>query len=97
MANDVIHRLDVVQESRQLSTEELQLRRDLKSRVLGLAAVERARRRQASRLIWLKEGDACTHFFHLNANNCSRKNSIPCLKNSMGNYTWAHEEKEQVL
>jgi hypothetical protein len=44
------------------------LRSDLKTRVLGLVAVERLRRRQASRLIWLKEGDACTKFFHLKAN-----------------------------
>jgi hypothetical protein len=65
MASEVIHRLDVAQESRPLSTEEAALRSELKIRVLGLAAIERSRCRQASRLVWLKEGDTCTRFFHL--------------------------------
>jgi hypothetical protein len=68
MANEIIQRLDVAQENRQLSAEELQLRTKLKARVLGLASIERSIRRQASRLMRLKEGDACTKFFHLKAN-----------------------------
>jgi hypothetical protein len=55
----------LAQENRQLSHDEMQLRKDLKARVLGLAAIERSRRRQSSRVIWLREGDACTRFFHL--------------------------------
>jgi hypothetical protein len=66
-------------------------------RVLGLAAVERAQRRHASRMTWLKEGDACTRFFHLKANSQNRRKFIPCLKNSTGEYVWAHEDKEKVL
>jgi hypothetical protein len=34
------------------------------------------RRRQASKLIWLKEGDACTMFFHLKANKRKEKTSL---------------------
>jgi hypothetical protein len=68
MANEVIHLLDIAQDSRPLSAKERILRGDLKNRVLGLAAIERSRRRQASRLVWLKEGDACTRFFHIKAN-----------------------------
>lgn len=40
IANEIILRLDVAQESRQLSVQECSLRFDLKLRVLGLAAVE---------------------------------------------------------
>ncbi|XP_066323287.1 uncharacterized protein [Miscanthus floridulus] len=65
IANEVIMRLEIAQERRHLSDGKLALRKELKLRVLGLAAVERSRRRQASRFIWLKAGDACTKFFHL--------------------------------
>jgi hypothetical protein len=37
IANEIMHRLDAVQENRQLTTEELQLRRELKSS-LGLGS-----------------------------------------------------------
>jgi hypothetical protein len=97
IANEVVHRLDMVQDNRQLSQDEFQLRKELKARVLRLAAIERSRRRQSSHLIWLKEGDVCTRFFHLNANGRRRKNYIPCLKNGYGNYVRSHEEKEQSL
>ena len=65
MVQKIIFRLDQAQEERDLSEEEVCLLKDLKVRVLGLAAVERARRRQCSRLTWLKSRDACTKFFHL--------------------------------
>ena len=41
IANEVILRLDIAQEDRQLSDAEQTLRKDLKLRALGLAAVER--------------------------------------------------------
>jgi hypothetical protein len=97
MVNEIIHCLDKAQEIRQLSPGELQLWKELKVRVLGLAAIERSRRRQASRITWLKEGDASTHFFHLKANGHKRKNFIPCLKNNNGCYVWSHQEKEHEM
>jgi hypothetical protein len=97
MANEVIHQLDIAQENRPLSAEERVLWCDLKIKVLGLAAIERSRRRQASRLIWLKEGDTCTRFFHLRANKRKRKNFIPYLKNNSGTCVWDHKPKEEVL
>jgi hypothetical protein len=68
MANEIIHHLDATQENMQLTPDEFLLRKDLKARVLGLAAIERSRSRQASWVTWLKEGDAC------------RRNYISCLK-----------------
>jgi hypothetical protein len=97
MANEIIHRLDLAQDHRELSQEDIVLRRDLKNRVLGVAAVERAYRRQASRMIRLREGDACTRFFHLKANNWSRKKFIPCLRKTNGEHAWSHEDKEKIL
>jgi hypothetical protein len=65
-------------------------KKELKARVLGLAAIERSWCRQASCLIWLKEGDACTRFR-------SQKNSIPYLIDESGTLAWAHKDKEAIL
>jgi hypothetical protein len=73
-------RLDIAQEDRQLSSEEISLRQELKIRVLGLAALERSRRRQASRINYIRAGDACTRFFHLKMAARKRRQYIPSLR-----------------
>ena len=97
IAKEVILRLDTAQENRQLSYNELLLRKELKLRALGLAAVERSRRRQASRITWLKSGDACTRFFHLKMSARRRRKYIYALKRQDGTLTWKHNEKEQII
>lgn len=96
MAMDVILQLDIAQENRQLTQEEYNMRAHLKRRVMGLAVVERSRKRQASRITNIKEGDANTNFFHLKINARKRKNHIQRLQKTNG---WAvqHEEKEQII
>jgi len=97
IANEIILRLDIAQETRQLSTEENILQADLKLNVLGLAALERSRRRQASRFIWLKAGDACTKFFHLRMSTRKRRKYISSLKRQDGTLSWDHQDKEGIL
>jgi hypothetical protein len=97
IATEVIHQLDIAQDHRLLSAEESQLWKELKNRVLGLEALERSHHRQASRLIWFKEGDACTRFFHLKASSWSRKKFIHCLRKEDGSYAWPHDQKEHLL
>jgi hypothetical protein len=63
MALEVILRLDLAQENRQLSPAESSLGNKPKQRIIGLAVVKRERRRQNSRLTTLKLGDANTRFF----------------------------------
>ena len=92
---EIILRLDQAQEARVLSEEEARLLKDLKVRVLGLAAIERARSRQTSRLTWLKHGDACTKFFHLRMSARKRRNFIPALRRRDGTFAWNHDEKEK--
>jgi hypothetical protein len=48
-------------------------------------------------MMWLKEGDPCTRFFHLKANSRRRKKFIPCLRNNSGEYVWNHDGKEKIL
>jgi hypothetical protein len=62
MALEVILCLDVAQENRALSNDERELRTILKRRAIRLAALERSRKRQASRITTLQEGDANTRF-----------------------------------
>lgn len=96
LVNELILRLDIAQENRALSPDVLSLRNNLKLRILGLDAVEKARKRQRSRLTWLKEGDANTKFFHLRVNARHRKNFIDRLHR--GNAILeTHEAKECVL
>lgn len=67
-ARQLIAILDIVQEHRQLSSTEILLRRDLKARYLGLAAVEKLRARQQSRLISIRASEANSKLFYLQAN-----------------------------
>ena len=63
VARVVILRFDTEEEHRQLQQWELELRRKLKFRVLGLASLARSIARQRSRVLYLREGDANTRFF----------------------------------
>ena len=92
----VILRLDIAQETRQLSPEESDLRARLKRRVISLAVLERARKKQSARIANLKEGDANTKFFHRRINARSRKNHIHRLKHDQGWIT-EHDAKEKLI
>lgn len=96
MAQQVILRLDEAMDMRDLSPAEEWLRSRLKKRIMGWAIIEKARRKQCSRVLYLKEGDANTRFFHLKANGRRRKNFIHKLEN---NDAWAftHRDKQQII
>ncbi|WVZ82071.1 LOW QUALITY PROTEIN: hypothetical protein U9M48_029378 [Paspalum notatum var. saurae] len=96
MALDVIHRLNIAQEARELSDAEHLLRSGLKRRVTALAVLERARKRQASRITNLKLGDANTKFFHSKINARKRKNCIQRL-NKDDNWATSHGDKEKLV
>jgi hypothetical protein len=96
IATEIIFNLDLAQEERQLTDEERKLRAELKSKLLGFAAIERSRWRQRSRLTWIKEGTANTKLFHLRANGRRRKNHIPELLGDNGKVA-DHKEKEEIL
>jgi hypothetical protein len=76
-AKELIFRLDVAQEDRQLSPLEAWLRRELKRKYLGLCSLQRTIARQRSRINWLREGEANTKYFHIHTSHRRRKNYIP--------------------
>jgi hypothetical protein len=76
--------MERVQKSRAWTTEERNMIRHLKTRILGLASIERSRAQQRPGLTWLKLGDANIKFFHLAANGRKKKNFIRSLQTNDG-------------
>ena len=96
IATEVVLRLDVAQETRALSDAEFHLRKMLKLKILGLAAIDQARKRQASRITWLRAGDAPTTFFQAKINARRRKAFIHMLHGPSGVVT-RQEDKETLI
>lgn len=95
-ARAVIYELDTAQETRQLSAEEMDLRKELKHAVLGLASLGRTMARQRARTKQLSEGDACTRYFHLQACHRRRKNYLFAINHN--GQTFSEEEaKENIV
>jgi hypothetical protein len=96
MARELIAQMDVAQESRALSDDELLLCADIKRHSLGLASLSRTIAWHRSRIRFLGEGDANTKFFHLQACHRSRKNHIPAVQHE-GVWFSADEAKEDFI
>lgn len=71
------------------------LRRELKANSLGLASLSHTIARQRARTRFLREGDACTHFFHLQACHRRRMNTLPHL--TMGGQLFTEEEAKSEI
>lgn len=95
-AKQLILILDVVQEHKILTPQELLLKRDLKNRLLTMAAIEKLRARQQSRITFIKAGDANSKYFFLSANGRRRKNFIKTL-NTGQRVIHRQEEKEKAI
>ena len=72
------------------------LKRDLKNMYLAMAAIEKLRARQRSRLKYLKAGDASSKIFFLSANGRRKKNYIQALQTQQG-FLHTQEEKEGAI
>jgi hypothetical protein len=94
MAREVLHRLEIERDSRDLSENEEWLRRKLKLHCLGLASLERTIARLRSRILYLQEGDANTAFFHQQARFRKKKNFIPKLQ--VGDQLVVSQEDKQA-
>jgi hypothetical protein len=93
-AKEILHQLEIAQDSRVLSPQENWLRCQLKKHTLGLASLERTMARLRSRLNWLKEGDANTAYFHHHARYRKHKNFIAKFKVDDQIITDQEEKKE---
>jgi hypothetical protein len=96
LARELVHQLEIAQDSRMLSSREEWLRRRLKGHVLGLSSLERSIARMCSRLHWLKDGDANTAYFHHHARYRKKKNFMAKVKVGDRMITEQEEKKEAV-
>lgn len=97
LAREVIHQLEIAQDSRPLSRLEKWLHNQLKRHALALSSLQRTMTRSHSRISWLSEGDANTALFHLHAKHRKRKNFISKLIIDDGLVLTKHEDKQQVV
>lgn len=93
IAKEVVHRLEMAQDHRDLLLAEHALRKKLKLKALALASLHRVIARQRSRILHLAAGDANTKFFHSHASHRRNKRYIPSL--SVGT-TCVHGEEEKA-
>ena len=87
IAQDVILRLDQAEERRTISSDEKEFKKFLKSKALGLAALEKTWLRQLARLSWIKKADVNSKFFQLKVNARKRKNFIQSFQTANGTVT----------
>jgi hypothetical protein len=91
----MIYELDTAQETRQLSQREINLRRELKQAVLGLTSLCRTMASQRAKTRQLREGDACTWYFHLQACHRHRKNYLFAINHN--GHTFTEEEAKAEI
>jgi hypothetical protein len=97
LAREILHQLEIAQDNRQLSNQELWLRNQLKKHSLALSSLQRAIARSRSRICWMAEGDANTALFHLYAKHQKQKNFISHLTSDDGQLLSSHEDKEKNI
>jgi hypothetical protein len=71
--------LDAIEEVRALDSAELAKKGEVSRELEACLLMEEISWRQKSRILWLKEGDKCSKFFHSVANSHRRYNSIDSL------------------
>lgn len=70
---------DIIEEKRALGPEERTKKAEIVSELGRSTLIEEVSWRQKSRVLWLREGDKCTKFFHKMVNSNRRKKSINSL------------------
>jgi hypothetical protein len=80
IAKEVLSRLEVAGDHRPLTQHKDDLRREMKFKILGPSLLHHTIARQESQIIWLREGEAPTQFFHTHANAHRHRNHIDSLQ-----------------
>jgi hypothetical protein len=98
LAREILHQLEIAQDGRALTPDELLLKNMLKKRSLMLSSLKRTIARLGWRIGWLKEGDANIKFFHMHAQHRKRKNFIGRLvSKDESKVCTSHEDKSRLV
>jgi hypothetical protein len=95
--NETIELLDIIEEWRNLTTEEWNLRDILKSHVLQLLHNQNVYWKQRGKIKWVKLGNENTKFFHTKATINYRNNYISMLINEDQAEISNHDGKAAML
>jgi hypothetical protein len=93
LAKELLHIMEIVQDSRDLSPSEAWLRNDLKKHCLALSSLSRTIARLRSRIGWIKDRDANTTLFHAHARYRKGKNFIAKIVSPDGQIFTNHGDK----
>jgi hypothetical protein len=96
LAWEVLHRLEIANDNRNLSEKETWFKNNLKKHSLALTSLKWTIAKLCSHIGWLREGDANTKLFHLHSCHWKRKNFIAKLVSDDQVYT-KHEEKAHLV
>lgn len=80
----ILLELEKAQERRPLSDQELEFKKWLKAKAMGIAAVQKAKARQHSRPTWIRKGDSNTRLFQIYASARRKKMFISTMQTQQG-------------
>lgn len=93
----VIAFLDTLEEARDLSLEEWNVRKIVQEHLQRLLHQQLIYWKQRGTIKWVKFGDECTEFFHATASVKHRKSVITALEDAHGNSITSHQGKANLL
>jgi hypothetical protein len=94
--NIALTNIERAQECCLLTADEIEFKKYLKNKALGVAALQKARARQHSRLTWIRKGDTNNRFFQLHANARRKKTFISSLSCQTGTVVTQKEKSKMI-
>ncbi|CAK8571494.1 unnamed protein product [Lathyrus sativus] len=92
-----VNELDCKGEKSMLSTDEVNLKRELTAQLLSMVKLKTSMQWQKLRMKCLSEGDTNTEFFHRCITNRRKKNEILCIKKDGSKMYEVHEIKKEMI